>query len=275
MREEPKVMDRLGEELKSLLNELRPLLLSILFLILGILILLAVKFWINDQGARTGDAVLVALLVMPILVFTIISGRLQELKGPGGMEIRLNQIATAPVTGTISHDPIPVDEAQFLTKDEGKLEEKLKGIEEDQPIILKLTFGKIHAETFRYSVADLRRYVKRLSSYRSFKLVALVDDKDGFVACMSPWTAESLLNRPEQAEKLTNAINDADKELLEYPGIVHQTVSTKSTNAEALRVMTDNNLEAVVVTDRKNRLNGIAERGQVLSEMVLALTPDS
>jgi hypothetical protein len=77
------------------------------------LILLTVKYWINDRAATTGDAVLVALLVMPILVYTIISGRLQEFRGPGRMGIRLNKVATARVSSTIAGAPVALhgDEA--------------------------------------------------------------------------------------------------------------------------------------------------------------------
>ncbi|MDQ3639076.1 MAG: CBS domain-containing protein, partial [Actinomycetota bacterium] len=57
-----------------------------------------------------------------------------------------------------------------------------------------------------------------------------------------------------------------------YPGVVRKTISTRSTNAEALREMMAKNLEALVVTDEDNRLKGIAEREHVLTRMVLDMT---
>jgi predicted transcriptional regulator len=62
------------------------------------------------------------------------------------------------------------------------------------------------------------------------------------------------------------------QELFSYPGVVRKTISTASTNAEALREMMVKNLEALVVTDEDNRLKGIAEREQILTKMVLDMT---
>jgi hypothetical protein len=278
MAEESKIVEHPKKEPRPLGNELRALLLGILFLVLGILVLLAVKLWINDRAATTGDAVLVALLVIPILVYTIISGRLQDFKGPGGMELRFNQVAAAPVDNTTARDPLSVneDKAQFLTKGEGeRLDEQLKVINEDHPIILKLTFGKQHAGGIGYSIADLAAYVEELFRFRSFKLIVFADGIDRFVACMAPLTIKRILSTDKQNNNFTTAINNGDKSLFDYPGVVRKRVSISSSNAEALRVMADNNLEAVVVTDENDQLKWIAERQQVLSRMVLALTPDT
>jgi hypothetical protein len=104
------------------------------------------------------------------------------------------------------------------------------------------------------------------------KLVAFVDDNERFLACMTPLTALSILRSPVMME-FANVINEGNAALFGYPGIVRKTLSTGTTNTEALRVMTDSNVETVVVTDEENRLKWIAEREQVLSRMVLALNP--
>jgi predicted transcriptional regulator len=54
---------------------------------------------------------------------------------------------------------------------------------------------------------------------------------------------------------------------------VSKAISTKSTNAEALREMIERNSRFLVITDENNRLKGIVEREQVIGKMVLALTP--
>ena len=75
-----------GTKMKSTNQESRPLLMSLLFLGLGLLLLWAARYWINDPATAMGDAVFVSLLVLPILVYAIISaGSLTELRGPGGI----------------------------------------------------------------------------------------------------------------------------------------------------------------------------------------------
>jgi predicted transcriptional regulator len=69
-------------------------------------------------------------------------------------------------------------------------------------------------------------------------------------------------------------IKDADKEkLLNYPGVIRDTIPPDSTNAQALRKMVASNVDIIAVVDEKDRLKGVIEREQVLSKMVLALTP--
>ncbi len=67
-------------------------------------------------------------------------------------------------------------------------------------------------------------------------------------------------------------LNEGRQELCSYLGVVRKTISTASTNAEALREMMSKNLEALVVADQDNRLKGIAEREQILTKMVLDMT---
>ena len=65
-------------------KELRPLLFSLLFLGLGVFVLWVANYLLQcDPATSIDDVVLVSLLVMPILIYAIISGSLTELKGPG------------------------------------------------------------------------------------------------------------------------------------------------------------------------------------------------
>jgi CBS domain-containing protein len=60
-------------------------------------------------------------------------------------------------------------------------------------------------------------------------------------------------------------------ELRRYPGIVTRTISTKTTNFEALQKMTAQNIEALVVIDEDGKLKGVVEREQILSKLLLGM----
>ncbi len=88
-------------------KELRPLLFSLLFLGLGVFVLWVANYLLqHDPATSMGDVVFVSLLVMPILIYAIISGSLTELKGPGGVGATFNAVATAPVSDTTAHDRV-------------------------------------------------------------------------------------------------------------------------------------------------------------------------
>jgi CBS domain-containing protein len=250
-------------------KELRPLLLVLLFLGLGIFLVWAADYWINgDEVTTVGDAVLVSLLVMPILIYTIISGSLAELRGPGGLGATFNSVATTSVSGTIALDRVSVEEGSKILTEEGTdaLKRKIRSLEETRPIVMTLTLGG------SYTLEALQEYVKALSRSRNFKLVVFLDRDGRFVAYMPSWAAMNRLHTPGKGEEFVEVINKGLPELFYYPGVVRKTISASCTNAEALRVMTEKNIEALVVTDENNRLQGIVERDQVLSRMVLALS---
>jgi predicted transcriptional regulator len=80
------------------------------------------------------------------------------------------------------------------------------------------------------------------------------------------------LNTPSMGQEFVRVINEGIlQKLLSYPGIVQTTITTSTTNAEALRQMAEKNIGALVVTDKNNRLKGVTEREQVLSKLMLAL----
>jgi predicted transcriptional regulator len=72
-------------------------------------------------------------------------------------------------------------------------------------------------------------------------------------------------------QEFIRAINHGERDqIARYPGVITKAISSKSTNAEALREMEKSNLEALVVVD-DGRFKGVVEREQLLSRMMLAL----
>ncbi len=251
-------------------KELRPLLFSLLFLGLGVFVLWVADYLLeHDPATSMGDVVLVSLLVMPILIYAIISGSLTELRGPGGVGATFNAAAAAPVSGTIDHDRVSIEEdSQILTKGGvDELERQVRGLDENRPSVMTVTFGG-----GQYTLEALLEYVETLWRSRNFKLVVILDRDGRFLAYMRAWTARNLLSNPVTNEEFVRVLNEGRQELFTYPGVVRKTISTRSTNAEALREMMAKNLEALVVTDEDNRLKGIAEREHILTRMVLDMT---
>lgn len=258
--------------------------LSLLLLALGILVIWVVRYWVNEgrdpPTEPVGDTVLVFLLVMPILIYAIISGILKEFRGPGGWGASFNSIATTSVddsvSGTLAHSQVSVDNDTVQILPPGGTEthqvkaSELDELDETRPIVITVTFGKGGS----YTVAGLHDYVEKYYRYRSFELVVFLTSGKQFVAFMPAWAAKQILNDPKRKSAFVEAINEGDPDkLYSCPGVVSRAISTKSTNAEALREMIERNSRFLVITDEKNRLKGIAEREQVIGKMVLALTP--
>lgn len=73
-------------------QEIRAIVSFILFLALGFFVL-----WIAKSVMKIeGDVVFVALLFVPLLVYVILSRKLEELKGPGGLEAKFAKTVVNP-----------------------------------------------------------------------------------------------------------------------------------------------------------------------------------
>lgn len=251
-------------------KELRPLLFSLLFLGLGVFVLWVANYLLqHDPATSMGDVVLVSLLVMPILIYAIISGSLTELKGPGGVGATFNAVATAPVSDTTAHDRVSVEEDSLILAKGGveELERQIRNLDENRASVMTVTFGGA-----QYTPEALLEYVEAFWRSRNFKFVVILDRDGRFLAYMPAWAAKNLLSSPGRSEEFVKVLNEGRQELFSYPGIVRKTISASSTNAEALREMMAKDLEALVVTDEDSRLKGIAEREQILTKMVLDMT---
>jgi len=124
----------------------------------------------------------------------------------------------------------------------------------------------------QYSPQDVEQYIGALSQFRNFKFVIFLDRDDKFVAYMPTWALKYLLQVPDLAWEFLNAVNQGQTaQVLRYPGVGKKTISTKSSNADALREMLEQNIEALVVIDEQRKLCGVVEREQVLSRMMLSL----
>jgi CBS domain-containing protein len=246
-------------------KELKAIGISLLFLLLGFAIVWFVKTIVKIED----NAVYVSLLFIPVLVYVIISGRLKELKGPGGLEARFSEAAAQeikPVSETIEPS---VEEMQVVAKEGLRvLQRKKPDIDETRPIIMTMVPGKGRY----YDWNAVAQYVSFLGQYRNFKFVVFLDDKEHFVAYMPSWAFKGLISLPELAGEFISVVNEGRmQDLCRYPGVVKETISTKSSNVEALRRMTAENLEALVVIDEDRKLKGVIEREQVISKIMLTL----
>lgn len=246
-------------------KEIRSIGISLFFLILGF----AAVWLIKEVAGIEDNAVYVSVLFIPILVYTIVSGRIKELKGPGGLEARFSEAAGETIK-TLSETIEPsVEEMQIMAKEGlGALQRMKPNIDESRPLVMTMVLGKGRY----YDWGAVTQYMDFLAQYRNFKFVIFLDDKERFVAYMRSWAFKGLMGLPQLGNEFINVINEGRlQDLYRYPGVEKETISIKSSNAEALRQMTAQNLEALVVIEEDRKPRGVVEREQVVGRMLLTL----
>lgn len=227
---------------------------------------LAVLWFAKSVAGLEGEAILVALLIIPLVVYAVASGRLEEIRG-GGIEARFARVATATVSPDSTQ--LPVDAMYGVEKaNPRELPAVLDRLaDETAPIGLTIVLGKD-----RYTRDALRKYLIALGQLPLFKFVVFVDLEGRFEAYMPHWLLSRLLEGPRAAAFVTALNEGRIGTIRRYPGVVRHAITTKHTNEHALREMEQQGLEAIVVVDEERRVVGIVERERVLSTMLLALS---
>jgi hypothetical protein len=247
-------------------TERNAILISLIFLFLGFGAVWAIKFFVNVDK----DSVFISILFMPALVYLIVSGKLIEFKGPGGLEAKFSETAKESVTMTTlsKENELSVQDTQIIEKGQLSLEKKIQEIDESKPIIMTLTLGKSDY-CKREAVLE---HIETLSKFRNFRFIVFLDKDNRFAAYISCWALKGLLKNVPLGDEFINSIkNDKLTDLLHFSGIIQETISTQTTNSEALREMTKQSSEVLVVVNENRYLCGVVEREQILSKMLLSL----
>lgn len=245
-------------------KEIKNIIISIIFLVLVIFVVLFLSKYIGTIG----DTVIVTILLLPILIYLIFSGRLSGLKA-GDFEAKFEDITVQSIE--IPSEKITLSEDDMVIVKKQGARELLKNIpvlDKSKPIILTLIMGT----STSYFYDPWLKYMEALSQLNTFKFVVFLDNDKKFIAFITSMAMLQILRIKSLGEKFISTLNDNNiQELKQFPGIVSKTISTKSTSIEALRKMTDQNLDLLIVTDENLKLKGVVEREQLLSKLILGM----
>lgn len=214
---------------------------------------------------------IVALLVLPLLVYGIASGRFAEFTAPGGWGGKFREAASAKVNPTQIPLDLSNEQMEAIPKESrGALLKRVGGIRDGRPIVLTLRVasgGPYQSHAIAYAL-------QTLGEFRGFKFVVFLRPNDELVGYLPSWALRTAVERnlPE-ANELVEAVNSGNEITVQsYPGMITETVTSDSTNADALKLMESRNLEALVVVDaQSNKVLGVVERDRLLGKMLVAL----
>jgi CBS domain-containing protein len=239
---------------------------ALLFLVVGFAGIYAV---VKVAGEKDGT-VLVALLVVPALVYLLLSGRVQDLKGPGGLELTLAEVA---------NEQIPLPDDTNTTRELSF--EKIATIEKGETTALDSTIQKIPPGapvvlTFKLGM-DINgpraaSYARRLTQLRRFRFVAILDAQGKLVSYMEESAFRHTIDAGDTSGiTLINNIREKRiEEVRDFPGMIVNRLSPRTSIAQALRKMERTHLNALLVVD-EGAIVGIAERDHLANILILSL----
>lgn len=236
--------------------------MTVLFLSIGLAFGVVAKFVFDI----TGDLVFAMFLLIPILLYLVITDKITELRTPSGWGVTFVKTARDSVEKEIGGERVEVDHNEQIAK-EGldRLYQQTEKLDTNRAPVMVITIG------FKYLTGILIEYIDVLKRFPKFKYIVFRDLKKRFIAFVSIDDFEQKLT--SNSEQIIESIkHDKIEDYFDTKKLVKQTVLNEATNASVLQMMTQEQLQAVAVVNNSFSFIGIVEREQLLGRMIVALT---
>jgi hypothetical protein len=239
---------------------------SVVVLAVAIALLLALK----RLAGRVDSGVFIALLLVPIAVYSLLSGRIEEMSG-GGVALKFKDFAQASVATTAIKSGI-MDEAQPCSSSSkggpGNLQSMLARLKSDLPNALTPSVGK-SGYYMPEAIIDYYLIAIAPSSY-----VVFVDDANKtFIG--SAWARQvlSILKDNSTSGRFMEELENRKPNPFAGMGfLVTQYLTRSDTNATALQKFADTNADAlVIVSDDGKQPIGVVDRNRLVAKLMVKL----
>ena len=240
---------------------------ALLFVALGF-----AGIYIVAKVADVKDGVVLAsLMIVPAVLYLLLSGRVSDLKGPGGLEVRLSEVANEriPLAGD-AHGTSAIAIEGVRAVEKGRTESfvsRIRDITPEDPVVLTITLGSGPIDAT--AAAD---YAKGLTQFPRFRFVAILDSHAKLISYMDESAFRHVIEADvvDASELLSNIEHQNVGAVRAFPGMVVSTVTPQTSIANALRKMDRVRLSALLVTE-EGHIRGIVERDHLANALLLSL----
>jgi hypothetical protein len=221
-----------------------------------------------------GDSVtLIALMIIPLLAYGVVSGDISEFTGPGGWGAKFREEAKRTI------DPVPISssivEGEFVAKgDFVQLDNVDRNLAPGEPVAMTLQLGR----GSYYQAPVIAQYIRVLSQHDPDMSVVVIDQNGKYVASAKGSIVLAQLTdskNPEQTSLLMNALHGSDPaEILKIGGFSDKSIADTASNVEALRKMQTENTSRLVAVTPMGAPEGIVLRDMIVTRLLVELAPE-
>jgi len=235
---------------------------------LAVFIIAALVAWVLKRFQVTDSVGFIALIVLPLAAYGVATGYVQKITLPGGWAAEFRQIAAATIRPTRL-----ADEVQDLSIIEkaglSALQEQRENLEIGKPIAISLRIGR----GGYYSEQAIAEYIRAFLPFDpNLTLIFLENDAGRFVASANGNSVLAALELRDNDQQFLRALEDADLiGLRRLVVLTTNSVAAETTNAEALQMMVNDGVDAIVKTDASGRAVGLVRKDEIISRLMVKL----
>ncbi len=220
----------------------------------------AVAALLKAKAGIQDAPIIITLLILPLLVYGVVSGRIRELHAPGGW---LAKFDTSANTG-IQSDILPI-EPILVQKD--FVEHSIETLRK-RPNALKLI---LQDGAVDLPICD---YIDSLLASPAFRYVVFVNSAEDFVGIIpiSSIAAELTPGGDCRSRDLIQwIVTEQFEEVGKVPGFIWRknAASPDWSKRRCLEEMQNKGIDLLPVVGKDNKLQGVIEKGQLVSSLIV------
>ncbi len=239
-----------------------PPMTALLAAVASLIVAAIVAVGFSRNGVSDG-LVVVAILIVPLIVYLTASGAVTEIGGPGGLSAKFRAVAGAPVDTSAD-----IDDLQFIARGQVQdLRGRARSLAPGKPVALTFRSG------MPYDRVTIEDYLELLLKIDRDLTIVFLDDQGRLVASADGPSVSSVINNDHYGAEFQKAAETADVAALRNLIPVTTTaIARNETNGSALRKMLEDRVRSMVAVDEGRRPVGVVRRDDVVARMMAKLT---
>jgi len=198
----------------------------------------------------------VFVALVPFIVLLMVSGRLKEIAGPGGISLSMHDAVQKPILPQAGGMKLEIDPE--ITMEKGAIPAIQERIAENPPTTLSL---QVHRQGY-YSEFAIRHYIEELERYPDFRNVLFIDADGKFRGLIRAEDFRNVLSEHDVVPLLENG------RILEHPAVIAASVPIGVTNQQALSEMDRLDKNALAVVNHRGEFVGVVTQEEIVRKVL-------
>ena len=236
-------------------------------LAVGVFVLAVGVAWLLRRYQVTDSVGFIAVIVLPFAAYGVASGYVAKFS-VAGFALELRQIATAQIKPARLAEE--VEDLSIIEKGGlAALQQYRDSLEVGKPIAISLRLGRLGY----YNENAIADYIRVFQPFDPNLTVIFIEGESGrFVASANGNSVLAAVVVQDFNKIFLNALEGSD--LLALRRLVVLTtasVSAETTNAEALHLMVQEGVDAIIMVDPAGQATGVVRRDEIISRLMVKL----
>lgn len=238
---------------------LQTILISIIFF-LTLLLVVYLFAKVPGENEFRLNAIHLFIALTPFAVLMIVSGKLKEIRGPGGIALSMRDEIQKPIKMEYKDEQMEVNPEVVQAK--GELESLQEDISENPTTTLSFQILR----NGYYGQWAIEEYIRRLKRHPYLRNILFIDLNGRFQGYMNVNEYEKIIkNTDDLVQKLESG------DILNYERINKNFIHINTTNKQALDVMESKNVNELAVVDESNRFVGVITQEEIVRKVLTAI----